>query len=78
MLLARGSRYRTPDGRWHVYVNPPKEHFLRLLNLDIEPEEDLPPEAMRQLVDEPIPPTPSGRLRYDRQKKRWVDGSDLG
>jgi hypothetical protein len=77
-LLARGSRYRTPDGRWHVYVNPPEEHFLRLLGLDIEPGEDLPPEAMRQLVVEPIPPTPSGRLRYDRQKRRWVDGSDLG
>jgi hypothetical protein len=77
-LSARGSRYRTPDGRWHLYVNPPKESFLRLLNVEIEPFEDLPPEAMRQLMEEPIPPTPSGRLRYDKQARRWVDGSDIG
>jgi hypothetical protein len=76
VLRGRGGRYRDPDGRWHVYVNLPDEHFLRLAGLDIDPGEDFPPEAMRQLFDEPIPPTPSGRLRYDRGGRRWVDGSD--
>jgi hypothetical protein len=77
-LPSRGSRYRTPDGRWHVYVNPPDETFVRLLGLDIQPGEDLPFEAMRQLIEDPLPPTPSGQLHYDRKRRQWVDGPDAG
>jgi hypothetical protein len=78
ILFAAGNRYRTPEGLWRVYVYPPEERYRRLLGLDIDPGDDLPMEAIRQLREEPLPPTPSGRLRYDRQRKRWVDGSDVG
>jgi hypothetical protein len=77
-LRVHGTRYQSPEGRWHLYVNLPKERFSRLVSLDIEMDDDLPPEALRKLFDDPLPPTPSGRLRYDREKRRWVDGSDLG
>jgi hypothetical protein len=76
ILWTSGTRYKTPDGRWHLYVNLPDEHFARLGGLDIQTEDDLPPEALHQLINEPLPPTPSGRVRYDRDKGRWVDGSE--
>jgi hypothetical protein len=76
-LRVHGTRYQSPEGHWHLYINMPKERFSRLVGLDIEMDEDLPPEAFRKLFEEPLPPTPSGHLRYDRQKRRWVDGSDL-
>jgi hypothetical protein len=77
-LRVHGTRYQSPDGHWHLYVNQPKERFSRLLGLDIQMDGDLPPEAFRQLCEEPLPPMPSGQLRYDRQNRRWVDGLDPG
>jgi hypothetical protein len=76
-LRVHGTRYQSLEGHWHLYVNLPKERFSRLVGLDIKMDENLPPEALRKLFEQPLPPTPSGQLQYDRQKQRWVDGSDF-
>jgi hypothetical protein len=57
-----------------------REHYVGGVELEdgdvqIILEDDLPPEAIAQL-NEPLPATRTGVLRFDRELGRWIDDGD--